>query len=110
MVCPPEGFAATEWTRRRQMSTTLVDGEGTMKLRTVVTLAVGFAVGVAVILRDPDDVREDAEECVERVGAAFREHAPHGLAIVVEHATRGALAIATVVIRQAVKAARKTQR
>ncbi|MEX0592515.1 MAG: hypothetical protein WD358_03980 [Nitriliruptoraceae bacterium] len=81
-----------------------------MKLRTVVTLGVGFAVGVAVIVRDPCDLRASAEECVERVGAAFREHAPHGLAIVVEHATRGALAIATVAIRQALKAARQSQR
>lgn len=81
-----------------------------MRLRTLLALVAGLAIGAAVVLRWIADGKLDADRIIEKLGASFREHAPRGLAALVEQTTRWALAVGTVIVRQAIKAARNASR
>lgn len=88
----------------------MVDREETMRLRTLLALVAGAVMGAIVVLRSGADGKCDADDLIERAASSFREHAPRGLAAVVEQVTRWALAVGTIVVRQAVKAARNSSR
>lgn len=79
-----------------------------MRLRTLMTLAIGAVLGAVLAGRALPPEHRDLQQVGAKLSEGFRQHAPRGVAVVVEQVTRFALGVVSFVVRQAVESARRS--